>query len=254
MRYFNKWLMLSVISGIVIGCNSSNITTTETNNNDNDNGNSDTQTQQSIQQPVGWYMRVTVQSTDNNGKTYLHNTAGVFGELDESIDGLDKHDVIGAGRAILQVRFVNSDFNNTGQYFSDYRQYNGSISSQRSWNVVVINSDKSVDLSNAPIKLDIQNLKNIFRENNRYKEITSSSSDIRDSLHIIDLDNQTTYSYADLQNANLSMDDKHLRKFRIVLGEVTENDMDTFSTNSISPIYTTNSINSSDKFGTPPTF
>jgi len=212
MRYYNKLLILAMLAGLGTGC-------TPTDNQESDS-------QKTLPQ-VGWYMRIVSNATTSQGKVYTHNTAGVFGELDESIDGLDRHDVPAKGSAILQVRLVNDDLDSTQEYYSDYRSYDQNDTKQ-SWDFMVINNDNSVDLSNASLNLDIQNLKQLYKSNGRYTEVSANDTKKRDSIKLIDLDNQTVYSYTDLKTANLHMDGKHIRKFRLVLGEVTQDDMQVF--------------------------
>jgi len=245
MRYYNKLLILAIIVSVFNGCSSSSST--------DDKTTQPTTIESKSLEPSGWYMRVIVQATDENGKTYIHNSAGVFGELDESLDTLDKHDIPSQGKAILQVRFINSDFNNSKQYYSDYRKYNNDTYIG-TWDIIVINSDKDTNLSNASLVLDIENIKNIYRkENQRYEEVISDDTTLRDSLHIIDIDNQQVYSYDELKNANLDMDNKNLRKFRIVLGKVTQDDMKSFVVKSMKSLYNAKVvIHTSDKFGLPP--
>jgi len=42
--------------------------------------------------PDGWYMRTVATATTPEGKVYVHKTAGILGELEESKDTLDRHD------------------------------------------------------------------------------------------------------------------------------------------------------------------
>jgi hypothetical protein len=239
MKYYNKLLILAILAGLSSGCNpTSNKTYTE-----------QPKTHKSLP-TVGWYMRTTVQAIADNGKTYRHNDAGVFGELDESSDGLDKHDIPTKGNAIIQIRFINNNLDSHQTYYSDYRHYDQN-DTKKSWDFIVINDDNHIDLSNASIKLNIQNIKKIYRQpNNKYSESSTTDTTKRDSISIIDLDNQTVYKYANLKNANLNMDGKHIRKFRLVLGKITQNDMQTFKLNTQMKPYKLQSF--ADGFGLPP--
>jgi hypothetical protein len=225
MRYYNKLLILAILASTFNGCNSSS-TTDETTT-------QPTTVESKSLEPSGWYMRVIVQATDENDKVYIHNSAGVFGELDESLDGLDKHDIPAKGSAVLQVRFVNDNLDNTQGYYSDYRSYDNN-KTKESWDIVVINDDSNVDLSNAPIQLEIEAQKDIYRKaNGLYTETPSPDKTKLDNLKIIDLDNQVVYSYNDLKNANLSMDGKKERKFRLILGNIKQDDKVSFETKNI---------------------
>ena len=68
-------------------------------------------------------MKTNVSATDPaTSIVYSHKTAGVFGELDGSVEGKDRHDIPGFGSAIFQVVFVQTTWGNeNGNYFSDYR-------------------------------------------------------------------------------------------------------------------------------------
>jgi len=242
MRYYNKLLILAMIASIFNGCNSSSST--------DDTTTQPTTIESKSLEPSGWYMRVTVEATTDDGKVYIHNNAGVFGELDESSDGLDKHDVPAKGTAIIQARFLNNELDSTTEYYSDYRSYDQNTT-HKSWDIVIINDDNNIDLSDASIKIDIENIKDIYRINDIYKEVSSLDTTKRDSLKIIDLDNQTVYAYNELKDAKLSMEGKHQRKFRIILGEIEKDDMNTFKM--IEHINKSYKVTSFEKgFGLPP--
>jgi hypothetical protein len=256
MKLYNKILIPTVMTVLFSGCGgTSSITNTDTTNDSSTNTSTSsdtTSTAKNIDKYDGWYMRVTAKATQDN-TTYMHNTAGVFGELKEASDTLDSHDVPSKGNAILQVRFVNSSFNNTTEYYSDYRHYKGYISDKATWDILVVNNNNSVDLSNADLSLDIKNIKRLSKVGGKYQEQESLDTTIRDSLHLIDLDNQIIYSYSELKNADLSMDGKHYRHFRIVLGHVNSNDL-TLNTKIYKLVpYNAKVVSSSNsKFGTPP--
>jgi len=251
MKYYNKLLMVATIAGMISGCSTSSTTDSST----NEESTTPTQEVPTVVNKslpaVGWYMRVTVEATTDDGnKVYIHNNAGVFGELDESSDGLDKHDVPAKGTAIIQARFVNDELDSTTEYYSDYRSYDQNTT-HKSWDIVIINDDNNIDLSDASIKINIENIKDIYRINDIYKEVSSLDTTKRDSLKIIDLDNQTVYTYNELKDAKLSMEGKHQRKFRIILGEIEKDDMNTFKM--IEHINKSYKVTSFEKgFGLPP--
>jgi len=271
MRYYNKLLILAIVMGTLSGCSTSSSTdtststtdevilSTDTNTSATDDTTTDTndsiQTQKDAKSinPSGWYMRVVAKATDDNDKVYTHNSAGVFGELDESSDSLDRHDIPAKGSAILQVRFINPNLDKDTQYYSDYHSYKQDTTKE-SWGIVIINDDSNIDLSDAKLNLDIQNLKNIYKINGKYKEVTSLDTTKRDSLNIVDIDNQKVYTYQELINTDLSMDDKHSREFRVVLGDVTQEDMESWTTTDTQAklVKQFKVVNSTKGFGQPP--
>ena len=214
---------------------------------------------------VGWYLRTVVKATLSDGRVFEHSTAGVFGELDDSEAGKDRHDIESFGKAILQIRFVNAEIDSQKEYYSDYRKYDGE-SKKEKWTFLVEN-EQEVNLANASLSISIEPMRSIFQEENssRYIEkVAKSENDKRKDFVLVDVDNQKTYSYAELKNANLSMEGKHTRTFRWVLGSATEDDMkaEKGSRRNIrmkrsypgenERVFTPKSIMGSSKFGMPP--
>jgi len=180
----------------------------------------------------GWYMRTIATAVSSDGQIFGHKTAGVFGELDESVDGLDRHDIEAFGKAVFQVRFINKSFGTDRDYFSDYRTYYGSESKQV-WTFQIKNQ-KTVDLSNATVRLAVEGPYDVFKnkENGLYIEELSPDQSKKRSLILVDVDNQETYSYNELSYTTFSMDGQHTRTFRWVLGSVDPEDMKPVEENS----------------------
>ena len=215
---------------------------------------------------VGWYLRTVVKATLSDGRVFEHSTAGVFGELDDSEAGKDRHDIESFGKAILQIRFVNTEIDAKKEYYSDYRKYDGESEKKR-WTFLIKN-EQEVNLANAGLSISIEPMRRIFQEENRLsyiEKVAKSENDKRKDFVLVDVDNQKTYSYEEIKNANLSMDGKHTRTFRWVLGSATEEDMKAEkgsirnirmkSRDSVSEnehIFSPKSTLGSSKFGMPP--
>ena len=72
---------------------------------------------------AGWYGKTKV-TLDANGKIYTHNTAGVFGELVQSEEGKDLHDIPNYGPSTFQIVFPQTEWgDDNGDYFSNYQKY-----------------------------------------------------------------------------------------------------------------------------------
>lgn len=176
--------------------------------------------------PAGWYGKTEVSATAADGKVYSHKTAGVFGELVQSTDEKDKHDIPGYGSAIFQVVFPQTELSNedNGDYFSNYQRYEDG---KKVWTFQIKNQH-TVDLSSAPISISLDGVYDVkYKEENGrvvYKESKDVNQTIRNDLHLIDVDNGKVYTVSELATANLTMDGLHTRTFRWVLGEVDSND------------------------------
>jgi hypothetical protein len=169
----------------------------------------------------GWYARATVTAITPDSKIYKHTTAGVFGELKDSNDAQDRHDIEAMNSGVVQILFVNEDIEADKKYYSDYRELNDT--KKESWTLVVSNISGE-DISDADIKLDISSIYDVFTQNNRYVEKVSDDQSKLQKMTLVDLDNNQTYSIDELKDANLNMDGKKERYFRLVLGDVTESD------------------------------
>ena len=178
---------------------------------------------------AGWYMRTRVAATAEDGTVYEHNSAGVFGELLQSRNGKDRHDIPAYGPATLQVVFPHYNWKkgNAGDYWSDYRKYNKKRKNRRRVWTFLIRNQKSVDLSNADIQIKLDDAKMIdFRRvkgNVHYTE-RGTNPKMKNRFTLVDVDNHQTYSVDELSYANLSMDGKHTRTFRWVRGPVRPRD------------------------------
>ncbi len=217
-----------------------------------------------VVKPSGWYMRTVTTASLPDGTIIVHKSAGVFGQLDESTEGKDRHDIESYGKAVLQAVFVNDKIDSEKTYFSDYRAYeeNG----KEVWTFQVKNQ-QTTDLSNAAIHFAVKGpyivYKNTKETRPRYIEKASKDESKKRALTLVDVDNQRTYSYDELKTANLNMDGEHTRTFRWILGDVDNADMEplqkiTYSkslrsfsakstVNDFSPV-----IENDSKFGMPP--
>ena len=181
---------------------------------------------------AGWYGRTTVSATAADGKVYSHKSAGVFGELVQSSDEQDQHDIPGYGAALFQVIFLPEfSTDTTAGYFSEYKNYDGS-DAKKVWTFQIKNQ-QDVDLSSAPITINLSGLFDVrYRDDNgsiTYKESKENNTTLIDKLTLVDVDNDTSYSVSDLQTASLNMDGKHTRTFRWVLGSVDTSDYEPLS-------------------------
>lgn len=218
-----------------------------------------------IYKPAGWYGKTQVSAT-LNGETYNHNTAGIFGELLQSEDTEDQHDIKGYGSAVLQVIMI-PDFSSdtTIGYFSEYKKYNEDSAEKKVWTFQIKNQH-TTNLSNAPIEISMDGIYDVSYTENEEKVNYKISNEINSAksalLHLVDLDNQTHYTLTELASANLNMDGLHTRNFRWVLGEVDNSDYEksmevttksaAFTQSKSAVFETEEEIQSSSKFGLPP--
>ena len=227
-----------------------------------DEGNPDEGTPAPVAQKAGWYLRTMAVAETANGTKYAHNTAGVFGELDDSSDAKDRHDISSYGKATFQVRFVNKKIDNEGEYYSDYRKYEG-IPRKEVWTFLVKNErvDPALaDLADASLKIEVADLRDVLKKegDSRYIEKVSSDQGFKNNLTLVDVDNHQAYSYSELQNLTLGMDGKHVRTFRWVLnGDVDEEDYAPLAATQNVPVTTASASLKKrsllhSKFGLPP--
>jgi len=171
---------------------------------------------------AGWYGKTKV-SMNANGTVYTHNTAGVFGELVQSSEAKDQHDIPGYGDATFQIVFPQTEWgDDNGDYFSNYQNYE--VDTKKVWTFQL----KAAGTSSFPITIDLDNIYDVtyIEVNNRveYKESQDNNQTILDALHLVDVDKQTEYTIGELKTANLTMDGKAIRTFRWVLGAVDGTD------------------------------
>jgi hypothetical protein len=214
-------LISSIVAvGLMYGCQSSSTSVASGSSSDS-GANLPAPTVSAKILPDGWYARATVTAITPEGKIYKHTTAGVFGELKDSNDAQDRHDIEAINSGVVQILFVNEELESDKKYYSDYRELNDT--KKESWTLVVSNISGE-DISDADIKLDISSIYDVFRQNNSYIEKVSDNQAKLQKMTLIDLDNNQTYSIDELQDANLNMDGKKDRYFRLVLGDVAESD------------------------------
>ncbi len=170
---------------------------------------------------AGWYMRTKVSATAADDKVYEHNTAGVFGKLKQSIYKLDKHDIPSYGPATLQVVFPQTNWGdeNNGDYWSDYRQWKSSTATKRTVWKFQIKNQHTVDLSHAPITIELDGKQNLNFTEDENGKITYIETKLkpwkRKDFTLVDVDNDfKKYSYDEIENADLNMDGKHTRTFK----------------------------------------
>ena len=174
--------------------------------------------------PDGWYMRTVATATTPEGKVYTHRTAGVLGELKDSSDSLDRHDIDAFGTATLYVVFPKVKNNSVEDYFSDYHRYdpNDQYDAERQVWTFQVKNETGEDLSNASINLKIEGPYKVYKKKDGvgYEEIASGDNEMLQHLSLVDLDNHKVYAYNQLQNVDLSMEGKKVRTFRWVLGGI----------------------------------
>jgi len=179
---------------------------------------------------AGWYLRTVVSATLPDGKTYTHNTAGVFGELSQSRNKKDRHDIPSYGLGIIYVLFTPTNWGEeSGDYFSDYRHYNRHRLMRRQVWTFQVKNQYGVDLSGADLKIGLEGPVRVLstgdRKHLRYRETAYPHPErLLSRLTLVDVDNGTTYTVDELPYADLSMEGKHTRTFRWVLGPVRKRD------------------------------
>lgn len=178
---------------------------------------------------AGWYMRIRAIATTDDGTVYKHDTAGVFGKLKHSKYKKDRHDIPAYDAATFQVVFPQYNWgDDSGDYFSDYRKWKEKRTDKRVVYTFQVKNQKTVDLSNASLRLFVdppQNVNFIKESNGHIKYIeTDKEPEKLDDFTLVDVDNQKTYSMDELENTNLSMDGNHTRTFRMVRGNVRKKD------------------------------
>ena len=203
-------LSLTVLLGLFSGCSNSGGSSTES-------------------ASPQWYARTTVSAVDPDTNTVIaHKTAGVFGQLDESSDGMDRHDIIGIATetATLEVVFLQEGAD--GDYFSDYHSVK---EGHDSWTFQIknmYNPDRPVDLSNETIRITLEGIYRVdsteLDGSTRYSETLERYDERLQKMTLIDLDKGVAYALSDLPAAVITMDGSHVRTFRWVLGSVEESD------------------------------
>jgi len=211
-----------------------------------------------------WYMKTVVNMTLADGTNYECKKGGVFGELQDSNNGKDRYDVLAFGTAKLRVVFSQTEW---GEYDGDYVSNYQSLKEdgeKRVWTFQVKNQ-RDLNLTNAQLKLSLDGPYDVdFVTKDGYtsfKETLATDTSKKTSIMLVDVDNQTEYSYAQLQTANLTMGGLKIRTFRWVLGTVDSSDytmVNAASSKMASPSVTNRSVkidtipNPNDKFGLPP--
>lgn len=169
----------------------------------------------------GWYLRMVTTATAPNGKRFEYGSGGIFGQLSDSRWKKDRHDIPSYGSAVLQTVFVQAGWEDVNEeYFSDYRHYFQERRRIRRgvWTFQVKNQT-GADLSNASLQFTLDGPYDVFYTKEGTIEQPSGLK-LLGRLKLVDVDNQKVYRYSQLASAALSMDGKHTRTFRWVLGKV----------------------------------
>lgn len=245
MTITNKIVLSSIIAlaFILSGCGETNTGTVDSPIVDNPDTDNPTSSRPEVVDPeiptplppvdpyktAGWYGKTLVSATAADGTVYTHTTAGVFGELLQSDEDKDKHDILGYETSILQVVFPQTEWeDDNGDYFSNYLNYDEYSVEKRVWTFQIKNQH-TIDLSNAPITIDLEGVYDVKykeEENGRveYKESTDVNQTLLNTLNLVDVDNQAEYTVDELKTANLTMNGLHTRTFRWIKGTVEQND------------------------------
>lgn len=203
---------------------------------------------------LGWYMRTVVTATLPDGRSYTDATAGVFGELKDSRYYRDRHDIPSMGKGILQVLFVPRWENEGTTYFSDYRRYKRHHKHrERVWTFQVQNQ-QTVNLADADLKIEVQGPTAAFRGPDGLTEQPAKNKITLRRLKLVDVDNQKVYRAQELKNITLSMDGKHIRTFRWVIGKIRKYDLKPLPESSKTPLFSPalEKTGNPDSFGPPP--
>lgn len=177
---------------------------------------------------AGWYGKTQISATAADGTVYSHTTAGVFGELVQSDEAKDQHDILGYETAILQVVFPQTEWeDDNGDYFSNYLNYDENSVEKRVWTFQIKNQH-TVNLATAAITINLEGVYDVkYKEENgrvEYKESTDVNQTLLGTLHLVDIDNQTEYTVDELKTASLTMSGLNTRTFRWVMGTVEQDD------------------------------
>ncbi len=182
--------------------------------------------------PAGWYAKTVVSATTSEGTVYTHKSAGVFGELLQSSDAKDSHDIPGYGPSTFQVTLIPEfSTETTTGYYSEYKNYDDP-ESKKIWTFQLENNttvnNTFVDLSNASITIALEGIFDVdYKEENGhviYKESSLVNEVLKNRLTLIDVDHQASYTLSELKTADLGMDGQHIRTFRWVFGTVESSD------------------------------
>jgi hypothetical protein len=212
---------------------------------------------------AGWFAKTDV-SINVNGTVYSHNTAGVFGELKQSKEGKDLHDISGYGDATFQIVFPQTAWgDDNGDYFSNYKSFAEDTIEKKSWTFQL----KAAHVSSFPISINLDGVYDVAYRDDRgkveYKESTEINQTIVADLHLVDVDNAQAYTIAELKTAGLTMEGPSggmdIRTFRWVRGSVDTTDYEPLSTPSRAAGRNTETSFASEpaktgggKFGLPP--
>jgi len=177
---------------------------------------------------AGWYMRTKAYATTEEGKVYSHTTAGIFGKLKQSKWKKDKHDIPVFSAANFQIVFPHYNWGeDSGDYLSNYYKWTKRRKNKRAVWTFQVKNQHGADLSNAALRIELEGAQNVrFTKKNGVVQYTDAKLNPakKNRLTLVDVDNHETYSVDELEYANLSMDGKHTRTFRWVMGSVKKRD------------------------------
>ena len=185
-------------------------------------------TQQQKQQYAGWYMHTKVYATTEEGKEYSHTKAGIFGKLKQSKWKKDQHDIPAFSAATFQVVFPHLNWgDDSGDYYSNYYKWKKNQVNKRAVWTFQVKNQSGADLSNASLRIDLEGAQNVdYVKKNKVVTFIETTLDTekKENFTLVDVDNHETYDVDELEYANLSMDGKHTRTFRWVMGSVKKRD------------------------------
>lgn len=211
----------------------------------------------------GWYGKTMISATADDGKVYTHGTAGIFGELIESNDAKDKHDIKSYGPSTLQIVFPQTEWDeDNGYYFSDYHHFDQNSEEKSVWTFQIRNDVTTPDLKSATITIKLDGIYDVnYKEENGnivYEESGQQNTNIYQNITLVDVDNKTSYSVEELSEANLNMDGLTVRTFRWVLGTADASDYEAVSvaqSSKVAPVPISLDealLDKAGKFGLPP--
>jgi len=176
---------------------------------------------------AGWHARTILTITENNTTSILPTKGGMFGMLRQAREKRDRQDIFTAQSKAEEVLILFPQTTwekNHGNYLSDYRSCDQNGTHQkRGWSFQ-IHTHPSLGKNTFHIALDGIYMLDFFTLYGKpmYLE-TRYFPQKRKTFTLIDLDHHKAYAYRKLAHTIFSMENKTIRSFRWILGDVTEN-------------------------------
>lgn len=165
----------------------------------------------------GWYLR-TVIEVSLDGKTFIHKTGGIFGNLKKAKAKKDDYDVPTFKDAIVNVIFTPKWEEEGVSYLSDYHRYRvNKPYRNQNWAFQVKNY-RTVNLAEGTLKIKLEGPYAVVKSDNGY--ITAKLKDpelLLSKLKLKDMDNNQLYSYDELSGLELDMNGLNTRNFRWII-------------------------------------